>query len=90
MTWSQQELDDFFIKRKGFAQSGSFGMWYAEFDIYHKYPKEVPKYVVMKDIVTYIPPFGFLGTIANYFLIKKKLKYIFDYRFNIMDKMFNK
>jgi ligand-binding SRPBCC domain-containing protein len=48
------------------------------------------EYVVMKDIVTYIPPFGFLGTIANYFLINKKLKYIFDYRFNIMDKMFNK
>ena len=48
------------------------------------------EYVVMKDIVTYIPPFGFLGTIANYFLIKKKLKYIFDYRFDIMDKMFNK
>ena len=48
------------------------------------------EYVVMKDIVTYIPPFGFLGTIANYFLINKKLKYIFDYRFNIMEKMFNK
>jgi len=48
------------------------------------------EYVVMKDIVTYIPPFGFLGTIANYFIIKKKLKYIFDYRFNIMEKMFNK
>ena len=48
------------------------------------------EFVVMKDIVTYIPPFGFLGDIANYFFIKKKLKYVFDYRFDLMEKMFNR
>ena len=46
-------------------------------------------FVIMKDIITYIPPFGFIGDIVNYFFIKKKLKYVFDYRFNLMEKMFN-
>jgi len=46
--------------------------------------------VIMKDIITYIPPFGFIGDIANYFFIKKKLKYVFDYRFDLMEKMFNR
>lgn len=34
----------------------------------------------MRDIVSYIPPFGFLGAIANTFLIKSKLEQIFEYR----------
>ena len=36
--------------------------------------------VLMKDIVSYQPPFGFLGAIANTLIIRKKLKEIFDYR----------
>ena len=36
--------------------------------------------VLMTDIVTYIPPFGILGDIANVVLIKKQLKGIIDYR----------
>ena len=45
--------------------------------------------VLMTDIVTYIPPFGILGDIANIVLIKKQLKGIFDYRFKVMDEKFN-
>ena len=45
--------------------------------------------VVMKDIVTYKPPFGFLGKIANRFIIKRKLDAIFDYRKNMIEKLFN-
>ena len=47
-------------------------------------------FVIMKDIITYIPPFGFIGDLVNYFFIKKKLKYVFDYRFDLMEKMFNR
>ncbi|MCK7536625.1 MAG: hypothetical protein MZV63_39385 [Marinilabiliales bacterium] len=35
---------------------------------------------VMTDIVTYLPPFGIFGRIANLFFIRRRLKEIFDYR----------
>ena len=45
--------------------------------------------ILMTDIVTYIPPFGILGRIANIIFIKNKLKAIFDYRENKMNLIFN-
>lgn len=36
--------------------------------------------VLMKDIISYQPPFGVLGRIANTLFIKKKLNEIFEYR----------
>lgn len=36
--------------------------------------------VSMKDIVSYKPPFGSLGTMANYVIISRKITEIFDYR----------
>ncbi len=44
--------------------------------------------VLMKDIVTYQPPFGFLGAIANTILIRKKLNEIFAFRNQAVDKRF--
>ncbi|MBN2615230.1 MAG: SRPBCC family protein [Bacteroidales bacterium] len=44
--------------------------------------------VLMTDIVTYAPPFGILGRITNRLLIRKKLKEIFDYRFNALEEYF--
>lgn len=44
--------------------------------------------VLMKDIVSYQPPFGFLGSIANKLFIKKKLNDIFEYRTKVLDKFF--
>lgn len=35
---------------------------------------------LMTDIVTYLPPFGILGRIANTLLIRQRLKQIFDFR----------
>lgn len=46
--------------------------------------------VLMKDIVTYQPPFGFLGAIANSLLIRKKLNEIFAFRNQAVDKRFGK
>lgn len=46
--------------------------------------------VVMKDIISYQPPFGFLGAIANSLFIKKKLDEIFDYREKAVDDYFGK
>lgn len=45
--------------------------------------------VLMKDIVTYEPPFGFLGAIANSLFIKQQLNTIFKYRFKAVDDKYN-
>lgn len=44
--------------------------------------------VLMKDIVSYQPPFGLLGRIANTLVIKNKLNEIFDYRIQVLEKIF--
>tara|TARA_B100001758_G_scaffold247953_1_gene269048 strand:- start:39632 stop:40117 length:486 start_codon:yes stop_codon:yes gene_type:complete len=45
--------------------------------------------VLMKDIITYVPPFGILGQLANYLYIKKRVNEIFDYRNEILEKIYN-
>lgn len=45
--------------------------------------------VLMKDSVDYELPMGFLGELAHKIFIKKKLEFIFDYRREVLEKMFN-
>lgn len=54
---------------------GPYDIWHHEHFI-----EPIENGVLMKDIVSYKPPFGFLGSIANNLLIKKKLNEIFAYR----------
>jgi len=54
---------------------GPYNMWHHQHFI-----EEIPHGVLMKDIVSYIPPFGFLGVIANHLIIRNKLEQIFAYR----------
>lgn len=44
--------------------------------------------VLMKDIVSYEPPFGLIGKIANKLIIKNKLNEIFDFRAKEIEKLF--
>lgn len=44
--------------------------------------------VLMTDIVTYIPPFGFIGSLANSLFIKRKLAGIFDFRTKAIERIF--
>ena len=44
--------------------------------------------VLMTDIVSYKPPFGFLGKLANALLISGKLKEIFDFRETALETIF--
>lgn len=44
--------------------------------------------VVMKDIITYQPPFGILGAIANRVYIRKALNKIFNYRKMAIEEYF--
>lgn len=44
--------------------------------------------VLMTDIVSYKPPYGIIGSLANFFFIKNKLIEIFDYRTTALEKIF--
>jgi ligand-binding SRPBCC domain-containing protein len=44
--------------------------------------------VLMTDIVTYKPPFGFIGSIVNSFVIRKRLHEIFEFRSIALEKRF--
>ena len=44
--------------------------------------------VKMTDIVSYQPPFGILGSLANQLVIRHKLNEIFDYRTQAIDSIF--
>jgi len=54
---------------------GPYKIWHHEHFI-----EPIKNGVLMKDLITYVPPLGFLGTIANHILIKKQVQKIFDYR----------
>ena len=84
-TWvteiTQVEKQKFFIDEQ---RVGPYTMWHHQ-----HFLEETKDGILMTDIVTYKPPFGILGSIANSLFIKKKLKSIFDYRFVALEKIFN-
>lgn len=62
---------------------GPYTLWHHQHII-----EPLPNGVLMKDIVSYQPPLGFLGAIANRLIIKKKLQEIFEYRKKILELKF--
>jgi ligand-binding SRPBCC domain-containing protein len=64
---------------------GPYKMWHHQHKI-----KSIEGGVIMTDIVTYQPPMGILGSIANFLFIKKQLRQIFDYRTIALEKKFGK
>lgn len=64
---------------------GPYKLWHHE----HKL-EIVDGGVLMTDIVSYKPPFGIFGAIANSLFIKKQLKQIFDYRTKSLENLFGK
>lgn len=46
--------------------------------------------VLIRDTVDYELPFGILGNIAHRVFVKKKLAHIFDFRYDVLEKLFNK
>tara|TARA_Y200000002_G_scaffold314153_1_gene271823 strand:- start:957 stop:1427 length:471 start_codon:yes stop_codon:yes gene_type:complete len=85
MNWmteiTQVKKMDYFIDEQ---RVGPYKMWHHE----HKLIPQ-KKGVKMIDLITYIPPLGFIGAIANTLIIKSKLKEIFDYRTTAVNKEFN-
>lgn len=63
---------------------GPYSIWHHQHHI-----EEKDGGVLMHDIVSYQPPLGILGSIANSVIIKSKLREIFDYRTQVLDAKFN-
>jgi ligand-binding SRPBCC domain-containing protein len=86
MTWvteiTQVKEKEYFVDEQ---RVGPYSMWHHEHKI-----EPIEGGVLMTDIVSYKPPFGILGSIANSILIKKQLQGIFDFRTVALEKMFGK
>lgn len=62
---------------------GPYVMWHHQ----HKVAA-IESGIIMTDIVTYQPPFGFIGALANRLFIKNQLNQIFDYRKMALENRF--
>ena len=62
---------------------GPYKMWHHQHKI-----EPIDGGVLMTDILTYKPPFGIIGRIANSLFIKNKIDEIFTYRENKLNELF--
>lgn len=65
-------------------RKGPYALWHHE----HHF-EEAEGGVLMKDIVTYKLPLGFLGRLFAGSIIKNKLKEIFSFRYNTLQQRFS-
>lgn len=72
--------EDYFVDEQ---RIGPYKMWHHEHHL-----KETPNGILMEDIVSYTPPFKWLGQLANGLFIEKQLASIFNYRKNAIEKEF--
>ena len=72
---------EFFVDEQ---RIGPYKIWHHE----HRF-EEKEEGILMTDTITYIPPFGLLGKVANYLFIKKRINQIFDYRYEMLAKLFD-
>ncbi|MGE0637410.1 MAG: SRPBCC family protein [Bacteroidia bacterium] len=86
MTWVTEithvEKHRYFVDEQ---RMGPYAMWHHQHKI-----EAIEGGVLMTDVVSYQPPFGVLGVIANMLFIKSKLKEIFDFRTVAVEKKFGK
>ena len=73
--------NNFFVDEQ---KIGPYALWHHQ----HLF-EVVDKRVKMTDIVTYKPPFGFIGRLANTLFIENQIKSIFEYRRKKMHQLFN-
>lgn len=86
MTWvteiTHAKEKEYFVDEQ---RVGPYSFWHHEHKI-----ESIEGGVLMTDIVSYKPPFGILGSVANSILVKKQLKEIFDFRVTAVEKIFGK
>lgn len=76
------EEGKYFVDEQRF---GPYSLWHHQ----HHF-KEVEGGVEMIDIVHYKIPYAWLGDLANFLFVKKKLKQIFDFRYDAVEALFKK
>ena len=83
-TWvteiTQVHKNNYFVDEQ---RMGPYKIWHHQ-----HFLEQTDKGTLMRDIVSYQPPFGILGQIANRFIIRKKLEQIFEYRKNVLDDIY--
>jgi len=62
---------------------GPYAMWHHQHKI-----TSIKEAVLMTDIVSYKPPFGFLGALSNDLFLRKQLDGIFNFRKSAIEKRF--
>lgn len=72
----------FFVDEQRF---GPYSLWHHQ----HHF-REVAEGVEMEDLVSYKVPLGILGRLANVLFVRKRLEYIFDYRYKVLEEIFPK
>ena len=84
MTWvteiTQVKDKDYFVDEQ---RIGPYAMWHHEHKI-----ESIEGGVLMTDIVSYQPPMGFIGAMANRLFIKNQLRRIFEFRTLALEKIF--
>lgn len=79
---TQVKDGQYFIDEQRF---GPYKLWHHQ----HHF-KTIPGGVEMTDIVHYRIPLGILGRLAHTLFVRKKLKTIFDYRYQKVEELFGK
>jgi ligand-binding SRPBCC domain-containing protein len=84
LTWvteiSSVETGFSFIDRQLF---GPYKLWHHR----HTF-EEIEGGVLMKDLVHYVMPLGIIGEIARWFFVKEKLRRVFAFRREVLEKRF--
>lgn len=71
---------EFFVDEQ---RIGPYTMWHHQHIL-----ESLGRVVIMKDIITYQPPMGVLGALANKLFIRNKLENIFKYRKKAVEEHF--
>lgn len=85
MSWQTEIIQVSFQKSfTDFQKKGPYKLW----NHFHEFiPNE--KGVLMRDTINYELPMGILGEVTHGLFVKKKIEHIFNYRYQILEKMFN-
>jgi ligand-binding SRPBCC domain-containing protein len=86
MTWVTEithvKEKEFFVDEQ---RIGPYALWHHQHRI-----EPIEGGVLMTDIVSYKPPMGFLGKVANALFIRKQLEGIFEYREKAVERIFGR
>lgn len=77
---TQMKEKEYFVDEQ---RKGPYKIWHHEHKI-----SPIENGVLMTDLVTYQPPMGFIGNIANQLIIRKKLNEIFLHRKKVLEEIF--